>query len=266
MAQSIDVFAAADKYEFGMGAWSKVLASFFIDFIGGLDHGDRVLDVGCGTGSLAWTIAQTTKAAKIVGIDPSKSFIEYARTRQSDPRVTFDIGDAQQLPYENGSFDKCLSSLIITFVSDAPKAVAEMRRVTKSCGIVSTCYWDSQGEMELFDTFWKAAVTLDPEIKKLSSRQRPYTTERELVDLWQNAGLKQIETDGLTVPLKFKSFGAIWTYHKEAEGPSCNYTRSLPPDRQRALEERLRKDILGNRPDGPITLQAKAWAVKGQVG
>jgi SAM-dependent methyltransferase len=246
-----------------MGAWSKVLAPLFIEFVGGISGGDHVLDVGCGTGSLALTIAQTTKAAKIVGIDPSRGFIEYARTKQSEPRVSFDIGDAQRLPYENGLFDKCLASLIITFVPEAPKAAAEMRRVTKPGGIVATCMWDSQGGMELFDTFWRAAVALDPEVEKHSNLRRPYSTLKELSDLWRGAGLDQVETDALTIPLKFSSFDNLWAYHAKAEGPSSNYTRSLPPARQKALEARLREHILRGRPDGPIPLQAKAWAVKG---
>ncbi len=265
MAQSFDVFSGGDKYDFGMGAWSRDLARLFINFIGGIKEGDHVLDVGCGTGALALTIAQTNKAAKIVGIDPSTGFIEYARTKQSDPRITFDFGDAQQLPYENASFDKSLASLIITFVPDAPKAAAEMRRVTKPRGIVATCMWDSQGGMELFDTFWSAAVALDPEVANHSNRRRPYTTAEELSDLWRRTGLDQIETGALTIPLNFKSFDDVWAYCTEAEGPPAHYTRSLPPHRQKALEARLREDILGGRPDGPFTLQAKAWAVKGQA-
>ena len=265
MVQSIDVFAAADRYEFGMGAWSKVLAPLFIDFAGGIREADKVLDVGCGTGALTWTIAQTTQVASIVGIDPSNGFIEYARTRQADPRVSFDVGDAQQLPYENGTFDKCLASLIMSFVPNASQAAAEMRRVAKPGGVVATCYWDSQGGMELFETFWSAAVALDPKISEQSSRQRRYGTADSLADLWRGAGLQQVVTGGLAIPLHFKSFDAIWAYHTKAEGPSANYTRSLPPDRQQILGERLRENILGSRADGPITLQAKAWAVRGIV-
>jgi ubiquinone/menaquinone biosynthesis C-methylase UbiE len=63
----------ADKYQAGMGSWSKTLAPLFIEFIGAIKKGDRVLrvlDVGCGTGSLTFTIADTRKASTVVGIDP----------------------------------------------------------------------------------------------------------------------------------------------------------------------------------------------------
>ena len=88
----------ADKYQAGMGGWSKALAPLFIEFIGAIKEGDRVLDVGCGTGSLTFTIADTTKASTIVGIDPSVGYLEYARSHNTHSHVTFDIGDAQKLP------------------------------------------------------------------------------------------------------------------------------------------------------------------------
>ena len=95
----------ANKYQAGMGGWSKTLAPLFIEFIGDIREGDRVLDVGCGTGSLTFTIADTTKASTVVGIDPSVGYLEYARAHNSHPHVAFEIGDAQKLPY-----DKALST------------------------------------------------------------------------------------------------------------------------------------------------------------
>ena len=55
----------AHKYQAGMEGWSKSLAPLFIEFIGGIEEGDRVLDVGCGTGSLTFTIADTTKPRRL---------------------------------------------------------------------------------------------------------------------------------------------------------------------------------------------------------
>lgn len=124
------MFEVAEAYEVMMGRWSRQLAPLFVEFAGVRD-GERVLDVGCGTGSLSATLVRVTGASKIVGIDPSKGFIEYARTLVTDPRVTFELGDAQELPYADGSFDRCMALLIVNFVPDAPKAANEMRRVTR---------------------------------------------------------------------------------------------------------------------------------------
>lgn len=92
------MFEVAEAYEERMGRWSRQLAPLFVEFVGVRD-GEKVLDAGCGTGSLSATLARVTRASKILGIDPSKGFIEYARTQVADPRVTFDLGDAQSLPY-----------------------------------------------------------------------------------------------------------------------------------------------------------------------
>ena len=68
----------------------------------------RVLDVGCGTGSLAQVLADMTRRTVVVGIDPAQAFIEYSRSRFSDTRFSFDVGNAMDLPYPSGSFDQSL--------------------------------------------------------------------------------------------------------------------------------------------------------------
>ena len=102
---------------------------------------EKVLDAGCGTGSLSATLAKVTGAAEIVGIDPSKAFIEYARIQVADPRVSFEVGDAQDLRYPDHTFDVCLALLAVDHIPDAPKAAKEMRRVTKTLGIVAIAMW-----------------------------------------------------------------------------------------------------------------------------
>jgi ubiquinone/menaquinone biosynthesis C-methylase UbiE len=120
-----------------MGRWSRQLAPLFVEFVGVRD-GDDVLDVGCGTGSLSATLAKVSGASKIVGIDRSKGFIEYARSKLADPRVTFELGDAESLSYPDASFDRCMALLAVDHIPDAAKATNEMRRVTKTSGIVAT--------------------------------------------------------------------------------------------------------------------------------
>ncbi len=253
----------ANKYQAGMGGWSKTLAPLFIEFIGDIKEEDRLLDVGCGTGSLTFTIADTTKASTVVGIDPSVGYLEYARAHNTYSQVTFEIGDAQKLPYDNGFFDCCVSSLMIQFVSDAHAAAREMRRVTKKGGSVATCVWDNSGGMELSERFWDAAVAADPGAKRSGNRR--YGSASALSDLWTATGFANVETRALDIPMEFPSFEDLWRIESNAQGPPKLYISSLSEDRRQLLKERLRTHILGNRPDGSIRLRAKAWAVRGIV-
>jgi ubiquinone/menaquinone biosynthesis C-methylase UbiE len=199
------MFAVAEAYERQMGRWSRRLAPLFVEFAGVRD-GDCVLDVGCGTGSLSSAIARTTGAANIVGIDPSSGFIEYARSHNIDPRVTFELGDAQNLSYADASFDKCLASLIINFIPDAAKVAKEMRRVTKPGGVVGTCMWDNAGGMEMQEFFWDTGRALDPEVGRLREKNQRYGSPAALSSLWDGAGCTNVEVKDLVISLDFSSF------------------------------------------------------------
>jgi len=253
----------ADKYQAGMGTWSRILAPVFMKFVGDVKEGGSVLDVGCGTGSLTFTVAASIKVSKVVGIDPSAGYLEYARAHNPYPHVAFEIGDAQKLPYEDDCFDYCVSSLMIQFLSDAQTAAKEMKRVTKRGGIVATCMWDADGGMELSKRFWDAAVAVD-------SKARPpvrsrYGSASGLSELWTGTGLVKVEIRPLVIPLEFNSFEDFWQRHSNSQGPPKPYIASLSEDARQLLKERLRSDILGNGSDGPFTLKAKAWAVRGVV-
>jgi len=258
------MFAVAEAYERQMGRWSRRLAPLFVEFIG-INDGDCVLDVGCGTGSLSSTIAKTTGAAKIIGVDPSAGFIKFARTHNADPRVSFDIEDAQNLPYPDGVFDRCIASLIINFIPDAAKAAKEMRRVTKPGGVAATCMWDNAGGMEMQEFFWDAASALEPEAGQFRERNQRYGSRAALSSLWDAAGFANVEVKLLVIPLNFSSFDDLWLPYLEGQGPGGAYLVSLSKERQEALREKLRSNLLGGRPDGPFTLSGKAWAVRGKV-
>jgi ubiquinone/menaquinone biosynthesis C-methylase UbiE len=258
------MFEVADAYERQMGRWSRLLAPLFVEFLG-VREGDRFLDAGCGTGSLAMTVATMTKASTVCGIDASKAFIEYASSHNSDPRVSFQAGDVQNLPFARASFDRCAGLLVVNHIPDAPKAVGEMRRVTKSGGVVGTAMWDGTGGNEFNDRLWDSAIALDPAVQRPSEGPRAYSSAQALSSLWEEAGLSNVEVQGLMLDCRFKSFDDLWNRYVEGQGPGGTYVRGLTEIRRNALRETLRRDVLRDRSDGSFTLKAKAWAVKGRV-
>jgi len=254
------MFEVAEAYERQRGRSSKLLAPLFVEFVG---VKGEVLDVGCGTGALTFAIAKSRAVSKIVAMDLSEGFLAYARSKTDDPRISFELGDAQSLPCPDASFDCCLALLVVSFIPDAPKAAREMRRVTRPGGVVATAMWDNTGGNDLNQSLWEAAIPLDPKAPQDKDRPGSYGTAEALSSLWASAGLINIEVKNIVFPCGFSSIDDFWLPLTEGQGPAGAYLARLSDDHRAALRERLRQNLFGNRPDGPFTLRAKAWAVKG---
>jgi SAM-dependent methyltransferase len=258
------MFAEGAGYERFMGRWSRRIAPSFIAFAG-IENGDRVLDVGTGTGSVAAAVEARMPASEIVGIDPSAGFVAYAQKNAGSTRARFEVGDAQALKLEDASFDHALSLLVMNFIPDAGKAVAEMRRVTRPGGIVSACVWDYDAGMQMLRFFWDEAVALDPAIEAKDERHMKLSRQGQLGDLWRKAGLVDVKEAPVTIDQPFASFDDYWGPFTKGAGPGGAYVVSLPEERRRLLEARMRARLLGDRPDGPFTLTARAWCVRGEA-
>lgn len=256
------MFEVAEAYERQRGRSSKILAPLFADFVG---VEGEVLDVGCGTGALTFAIAQNQAVSKIVAVDVSEAFLTYARSKTYDRRITFEAGDAQNLRFPDASFDRCLALLVVSFIPDAPKAAREMRRVTRQGGVVATAMWDNTGGNELNESLWDAALPLDPKAVQPKDRPGAYGTAEELISLWTAAGLTKVEAKNIVFPCGFDSFDDFWQPLTEGQGPAGAYLRHISENHRAGLRERLRQNLFGSRTDGPFTLKAKAWAVRGTV-
>ncbi len=114
-----------EGYEGQMGRWSRCLAPLLIDFAD-LSEATRVLDVGCGTGSLTFALARHSTVGIVRGIDSSQR-IYGTLPRATWTRIGFEVGDACALRFEDDTFDHALSSLVLQFVPDADCAVRELR-------------------------------------------------------------------------------------------------------------------------------------------
>ena len=252
------MFNAAAGYERYMGRWSRLLAPHYLAFAG-VKNGERILDVGTGTGSLAGAVEAAFPEARVVGIDPSEAFVAHAT---QGARGTFEVGNAQALRFEDASFDHGMSMLVLNFIPDHEKALAEMRRVTRPQGVVSACVWDYAEGMAMLRVFWDEVVALDPAMEPKDERHMKLCRQGQLGALWKKAGFADVQERAIVIDTAFDSFDDYWGPFLAGVGPGGAYVASLSEDRRKALEARLRQRLPGR---GAIALKARAWCVRGVV-
>ena len=258
------MFSASAGYENFMGRWSRRLAPAYIAFAG-VKNGDRVLDVGTGTGALASALEAATTSSEVTGIDPSEGFIGSAKKNAKSARMRFEVGDAQALQFKDASFDQTMALLVMNFVPDHTKAIGEMRRVTRPQGVVSACVWDYNAGMQMLRFFWDEVVALDPAMAPKDERNMKLSREGQLGELWKKVGLVNVQEKPVVIEQSFASFEDYWGAFKRGAGPGGAYVVSLSDERRRELEARMRKRLLGDRADGAFVLKAQAWCVRGEV-
>src|SRR5260221_827341 len=202
---------SATAYEPFMGRWSRQLSGRFVEFAG-VSDGERILDVGCGTGSLTRIMLESADVKSMVGFDPADVHLESARQTIRDPGVDFKTGDATSLPFADNSFDRAFAMLVLHFVPDAKKAVGEMRRVVRSGGVVAATVWDGLGGMPALRLFWDAAATLGLADGKVlrDFYFRPMTRPNEMLAAWSEAGLKSVQQASITVRFQYENFSDYW--------------------------------------------------------
>jgi ubiquinone/menaquinone biosynthesis C-methylase UbiE len=260
------VASDADGYELVMGRWSKRLAMPFLDFSGSGD-GERVLDAGCGTGHLAQAIVERSMPGEVRAIDLVPAYIDFAKSRNRDPRVVFDVGDACAMTFADQTFDRVLSMLVLHFVPRADRAISEMRRVCKPGGVVAACVWDVRGGFVANRIFFDTAAALDPKAndRRAQNYTRPMTKPGELARAWREAGLRDVVESTLSIRMEFTSFEDYWAPYDGKEGPAAAYVASLSEAERSRLIDAVRAAYLDGDPDGPRSYAALAWAVKGIV-
>lgn len=258
-----DKWAAGKLYEPYVGRWSRLVAKDFLPWLG--VPADRAwLDVGCGTGALTESILQQARPRAVTGIDPSAGFVEHARAHVQDARVSFDVADARSLPVAAAGYDAAVSGLVLNFVPEPARAVAEMARAVRPAGLVAAYVWDYAGKMELMRYFWDAAVALDAGALALDEGRRfPLCAPAPLTSLFTESGLGGIEARPIDVATRFRDFDDYWTPFLGGQGPAPGYAMSLSDGRRAALRNRIRS-ALPVASDGSIDLIARAWAIRGR--
>jgi SAM-dependent methyltransferase len=260
-----DAWAAGESYDLYMGRWSRRIAPRFVDWLAVPDGRDWV-EVGCGTGALSAAILAGAAPRSLMAIDPSEGFLASARENVPDPRASFAPGDARDLPVEAASRDVAVSGLVLNFVPDRARALAEMRRVLRPGGTVAFYVWDYPGGgIEFMRAFWSAAVELDPAAEELAEGRRfPFCTPEALTALAEAAGLAAVDCVAIEEATPFRDFDDYWRPFTLGAGPAPGYCASLGPEARERLRAQLERS-LPRRADGSILLAARAWAVRGRA-
>ena len=259
---SPDAWDSGDAYEPYVGRWSRLVAREFLGWLA-VPSGGRWLDVGCGTGALVETILALAAPSEVVGIDPSPAYVTFARDRVNDPRVRFEVGDAQALQAASATFDAVVAGLVLNFVPEPEEALSEMVRVARPGGTVAAYVWDYAEGMQMMRYFWDAAGALDSRARELDEGRRfPLCKPEPLTNLFQTAGLEEVEVRAIDVPTVFSDFDDYWAPFLGGQAPAPGYAKSLNQERRAELRERIRAGLPTNS-EGEHHLIARAWAVRG---
>jgi len=251
-------------YDWFLGRWTQRLAEPFIDFAD-MPCDGPVLEVGCGTGSLAGRIAARRPQRPIVGADLSLPYLVQARSNA--PHGIYAAADARKLAFRDGTFAATLAQLVLNFVPDPAAAVAEMNRVTRPGGVVAASVWDFRGGLVYQRVFWDTASGIDPAAGAARDRlfATPLATAAGLVALISKAGLDEVTTGSLTIRMDYDSFDDYWQPLLGGQGPVGSYAAGLSEERCALVRERVRLAYLAGGADGPRSMTATAWAVRGRV-
>jgi len=258
-----DSWQSGDPYEYYMGRWSKLVAELFVHWLRPRPE-LRWLDVGCGSGALSEAIISHHKPKKVTAIDQSAGFVLTAQQRLGS-KAECKVGNALSLPLDDSSIDIAVSGLVINFLTEPERALAEMRRATVRGGTVAAYIWDYAGRMEFLNHFWDAAVELNPNASDLHEGRRfPKSNAEELSAAFERVGLLKIESTPLEIVTRFLDFDDYWVPFLGGQGPAPTYVSKLEESERSELKTAL-ATRLPIEEDGSISLSARAWAAKGVV-
>jgi ubiquinone/menaquinone biosynthesis C-methylase UbiE len=260
MADDKGFFTDGAAYERMMGRWTRAAGDVFLDWLS-LPPGLRWIDIGCGTGAFTQLLLDKCHPREVHALDPSADQIAYARTTPAAKRVSFQVGDAQSLPFGAREFDAAAMALVITFIPDPEKAIAEMKRVVRPGGTVGTYVWDFASGGSTLEPLRKAIEAVGVAVPPTPGHQN--SGRERLKSFFESAGLDNVEARLIEIDVSYSDFDAYW---RSQTGLANNIVQHL--NKMTATDvEKVKAHLRERLPDraGRIAYKARASAAKGRV-
>jgi len=266
LAEATHLFDDGAAYERFMGRWSRAAGAIFLDWIAP-PRDARWLDVGCGTGVFTELVLERCSPMSVIAIDPSAAQIELARSKPiaaevRAQRADFRVADAQALPFPDGAFDVVASALVINFIPDPARALAEMRRVGRPGGVLAGYVWDFAGSRSPGSLLRRAMRRIGADGPAVPGTE---TSRLDAVRrLFAQAGLQEIASRTIDVTVSFPDFDDFWQSQTRRSNPPSKMIAALPESDRAKLIAAARAELQAG-PDGTFAYVARANAIKARV-
>ena len=260
MSQGKIKFEDASGYDQMMGFWSQLVGDKFLNWLAP-KKGQRWLDIGCGGGAFTEQLMLSCAPSYLAGVDPSEDQLAFAQQRSSLKAAEFRKADAMELPFGENEFDAATMALVLFFVPEPRRGVAEMLRVTRPGASISAYVWDIHNggfppepiKAQLQKMGVELPLPPSSDISKMAN----------LRSLWTEFQLSDIETEVIKVSRRFNNFDDFWSITTNSASIKAALS-NLPITLLADVREAVHNELPSNA-DGSITYTAFANAIKGNV-
>ena len=253
---------APEMYDRFMGRYGDALGRALSERAG-VRPGMRAIDVGAGTGKLTAVLTEILGEENVAAVDPSEPFASALAERF--PAADVRRGTAEELPFEDGSFDAVFAQLVVNFLTDPERGAAEMARVAKEGGVVAAAVWDYRGEMTMLRVFWEAAGAVDERgaaARDERTRMRFGEPRGGRASSGKEPAFAASRAARSSSPRPTRTSTISGSPSSPESDPRGDFAVSLEPDTQAALREEYRRRL--GSPEGPFELEARAWFAVGR--
>lgn len=259
--------AIASAYEQSFESLSSQFAAHALELLR-LTRGDRVIDVGAGTG--AFSLLAVRAGASVVATDFAPGMVARIRERIAERRlsnITAEVMNGESLDVSDQSFDASASVFGLTYFADIAQGMAELRRVLRPGGRTAIVCWSDPAKLEILTGVMRAITTVVPEFEPPAPRSvwARLAGAPALRDHMQLAGFHRVEITVSTRTLRVESPDTFWSNFTKSVPHLAYVFKQLGPERTATVGREFIATLQANTSDGIAAIRVDACIGIGYV-